>query len=56
MSGHVYENTAAYSVNPAILSVPAVLTLVSPLIVTDRARHVHLLQYTAKHGRWRLSS
>ena len=46
-----YENTVAYSVNLAILSVLAVLTLVSPLIVTDRARHVHLLQYTAKHGR-----
>jgi hypothetical protein len=51
MSGYVYENTVAYSVNLAILSVLAVLTLVSPLIVTDRARNVHLLQYTAKQGR-----
>jgi len=51
MNWHVYENTVAYSVNLAILSVLAVLTLVSPLIVTDRARNVHLLQYTAKQGR-----
>lgn len=51
MNEYVYENTVAYSVNLAILSVLAVLTLVSPLIVTDRARHGHLLQYTAKHGR-----
>lgn len=51
MDWYVYENTVVYSVNLAILSVLAVLTLVSPLIVTDRARHVHLLQYTAKHGR-----
>jgi len=29
----------------------AVLVFVSPLIVTDRAKNVHLLQYTAKHGR-----
>ena len=51
LNWHVYENTVAYSVNLAILSVLAVLTLVSPLIVTDRARNVHLLQYSSKHGR-----
>lgn len=51
MVWHVYDNTVKYSVNLAVLSVLAVLTLVSPLIVTDRTRNVHLLQYTAKQGR-----
>ena len=51
MDGWVFDNTATYTVNLSILAVLAVLVLVSPLIVTDRARNVHLLQYTAKHGR-----
>lgn len=51
MDRWVFDNTVEYAVRLAILSVLAVLALVSPLIVTDRARNLHLLQYTAKHGR-----
>jgi hypothetical protein len=51
MDGWVFDNTVTYTIYLAILAVLAVLVLVSPLIVTDRARNVHLLQYTAKHGR-----
>lgn len=51
MDGYVFENTVSYTIYLAILTVLAVLVFVSPLIVTDRARNVHLLQYTAKHGR-----
>lgn len=51
MDGHVYDNTVVYAFYFAILAVLAVLVLVSPLIVTDRARNVHLLQYTSKEGR-----
>lgn len=49
--GYVFEDTVTYTIYLAILVILAVLVLVSPLIVTDRARNVHLLQYTAKHGR-----
>lgn len=51
MDGWVIENTVTYTIYLAILAVLAVLVFVSPLIVTDRARNVHLLQYTAKRGR-----
>lgn len=51
MDGHVFGNTVDYAVRLAILAVLSVFILISPLIVTDRARMVHLLQYTAKHGR-----
>lgn len=51
MEWEVYENTVRYTVYLAILSILAVFVLVSPLIVTDRARNVHLLQYSSKHGR-----
>lgn len=51
MEWEVYENTVGYTVYLAILSILAVFVLVSPLIVTDRARNVHLLQYSSKHGR-----
>ncbi len=51
MDGWVFGNTVTYTVYLAILAVLAVLVFVSPLIVTDRARKVHLLQYTVKHGR-----
>ena len=51
MDWHTYDNTAIYAFYLGILSVLAVLVLVSPLIVTDRARNIHLLQYSAKHGR-----
>lgn len=48
MDGNVFDNTVKYTKYLAILSV---LVFISPLIVTDRFRKVHLLQYTAKHGR-----
>jgi hypothetical protein len=51
MDGWVFENTVTYTIYLAILAILAVLVFVSPLIVTDRAKNVHLLQYTAKHGR-----
>ncbi len=51
MDGYVFEDTVTYTIYLAILAILAVLVLISPLIVTDRARNVHLLQYTAKHGR-----
>ncbi len=51
MEWWVYDNTIAYTLDLAVLSVLAVLVLVSPLIVGDRARKVHLLQYSAKEGR-----
>lgn len=51
MEWEVYINTVRYTVYLAILSILAVFVLVSPLIVTDRARNVHLLQYSSKHGR-----
>jgi hypothetical protein len=51
MDWNVYNNTVGYSLYLAILSVLAVLVLVSPLIVTDRARNVHLMQYTSRLGR-----
>lgn len=51
MDGHVYDNTVGYAFYLAILAVLAVLVLVSPLLVTDRAGNLHLLQYTSKEGR-----
>lgn len=51
MSGAVYDNTVTYTVYLAVLAILTVLVLVSPLIVTDRARNMHFLQYTSKHGR-----
>lgn len=51
MDGHVYDNTVVYAFYFAILAVLAVLVLVSPLLVTDRAGNLHLLQYTSKEGR-----
>jgi len=51
MDGYVYENTVNYVYYLAIMTILAVLVLVSPLIVTDRSRNVHLLQYTSKYGR-----
>jgi len=51
MDGWVFDNTVSYTSNLAILAVLAVLIFVSPLVVSDRTRNVHLLQYTAKHGR-----
>ena len=47
----VYDNTLDYALRLAVLAVLAVLALVSPLVVSDRARKVHLLQYSAKEGR-----
>ncbi len=47
----VLDNTVPYTVYLAILEILAVLVLISPLIVTDRTRNIHLLQYTTKHGR-----
>jgi hypothetical protein len=40
MDGWVFDNTVTYTIYLAILAVLAVLVLVSPLIVTDRARNV----------------
>ncbi len=51
MSNLVYDNTSIYAVYLAILTILAVLVLISPLIVTDRTKNVHLLQYTTKQGR-----
>ena len=51
MSSWVLENTVNYSIYLSILAVLAVLILVSPLIASDRARNMHLLQYSAKQGR-----
>lgn len=51
MSGGVFENTMTYSIYLAVLVMLVVLVLVSPLIITDHARNVHLLQYTSKYGR-----
>jgi len=51
MDKYVYYNTVEYALYLAILSVLAVLVLVSPLIVGDRARDIHLLQYSSKLGR-----
>jgi hypothetical protein len=51
MDQYTYENSVEYFVALAVLSVLSVLVLVSPLITGDRAREIHLLQYTAKQGR-----
>lgn len=51
MSGWVYENTVTYAIYMTILTILAVLVLISPLIVTDHTKNVHLLQYTTKVGR-----
>ncbi|WP_422659813.1 hypothetical protein ACK8P5_04630 [Paenibacillus sp. EC2-1] len=51
MDRWVFDNTVTYTKELAILAVLAVLIFVSALIVTDRSRNVHLLQYTAKQGR-----
>lgn len=51
MNKSVFDNTVTYTVYLAILEILAVLVLISPLIVTDRTRRIHLLQYTAKQGR-----
>jgi hypothetical protein len=51
MDGWVFENTVTYAVYLAVLAILAVLILISPLIVTDRTKNVHLLQYTTKQGR-----
>jgi hypothetical protein len=51
MDWNVYENTVDYTFCLAVMSVLAVLVLVSPLVVNDRIRNVHLLQYASKHGR-----
>lgn len=47
----VFDNTVIYSRYLAVLTMLAVLIFVSPLLVTDRARKVHLLQYSTKRGR-----
>ena len=47
----VFYNTMEYALDLAVLSVLAVLVLVSPLVAGDRSRKVHLLQYAAKEGR-----
>ncbi|MFT4146228.1 MAG: hypothetical protein QM644_17395 [Mobilitalea sp.] len=51
MDGWVFENTVTYAVYLAVLTILAVLVLISPLIVTDHTKNVHLLQYTSKQGR-----
>jgi hypothetical protein len=51
MDQYTYEDSVEYFVALAVLSVLSVLVLVSPLITGDRAREIHLLQYTAKQGR-----
>jgi hypothetical protein len=51
MSGWVYDNTVTYAIYLTILTILAVLVLISPLIVTDHTKNVHLLQYTTKLGR-----
>ncbi len=51
MSSCVYENTVTYAIYLTILTILAVLVLISPLIVTDHTKNVHLLQYTTMQGR-----
>lgn len=51
MDGNVFDNTVKYTKHLAIMAILGVLIFVSPLVVTDRSRNVHLLQYTVKHGR-----
>ncbi len=51
MADVVFDNTAQYAIYLAVLAILSVLVLISPLIVTDRMRNMHLLQYTAKQGR-----
>jgi hypothetical protein len=51
MSRAVFENTVSYITSLAVLLILAALVLVSPIIVTDRMRKLHLLQYSAKQGR-----
>jgi hypothetical protein len=43
--------TVSYARYLAILAVLATLILLAPLLVTDRIRKVHLLQYTSEKGR-----
>ena len=51
MASEVLDATVKYAVYLAILTILAVLVLISPLVVTDRMRNIHLLQYTAEQGR-----
>jgi hypothetical protein len=51
MSDVVRSNTNDYLIQLAILTLLATLILISPLVVSDRASGVFLLQYCSKQGR-----
>jgi hypothetical protein len=51
MDGYTLERNMRYFWAYAIIVILAPLALVSPLVVNDRSKRVHLLQYTSRQGR-----
>lgn len=51
VSGYAFENTINYSIYLAILTILLSLVMVSPLIINDRSKNIHFLQYSARNGR-----
>lgn len=55
LDGYTFETTMTYIGQLAILILLLSLLLVSHLVVSDRTKHVHFLQYTSTNGRKILS-
>jgi hypothetical protein len=51
ISSQATSNTIDYAQNLAVLVALATLLCLGPLLTSDRARKLHLLQYTSKQGR-----
>ncbi len=51
LDSYTFETTVNYIGQLAVLTLLLSLVLVSPLVVKDRTRNIHFLQYTSKNGR-----
>ena len=51
MSDHAFESTMNYVAYMSVLIVLISLVLVAPVIINDRMKNMHFLQYTTKNGR-----
>lgn len=56
LNEYTFATTMAYISQLAILIVLLSLILVSPLVVNDRTKNMHFLQYTSKNGRKTLNT
>lgn len=55
LDNYLFESTMNYTKDLAILVILLTLIFVAPLLVSDRSRNIHFLQYTSKNGRKILS-